>query len=215
MSQRVPRRALGAGKWEKLLAGALLFLQAALVAAMPARQAVDPMTGVPLSYEAKQRRLEELRLETQLKREAVKRARAETDLALQPYKKRLAVDRLAARTAAAERARKAHLAAHRQARQQAAAKISARRLPKVPTLVGVMKMGTEFIALVSYRGQTLNVHDGGRVGDVQVTAIDDSSARLNGRRFVVQPQAGTVAVVDKQPPALPPLPAPLLAGARP
>jgi hypothetical protein len=79
----------------------------------------------------------------------------------------------------------------------------------------VMKMGPEFIALISYHGQTLNVHDGGQVGNVQVTAIDDRSARLNGRRFVVQPQAGTVAVVDKQPPVLPPLAAPALAGAKP
>lgn len=174
--------------WNNYWLCALLLIQSApLFAAVPAGKAVDPMTGVPLTYEDKQRRLEDLRLDTQIKREAVKRSKAETDLALQPYKRRLAVDRLKKRTAAAERGQKARLAAKKRARLQAAAEAAARRMPKAPALVGVMKMGSDYIAMVSYRGQTVNVQDGGQVGNVRVSDIDDTGARLDGRRFNVQP----------------------------
>ncbi len=186
-----------------------LAIAPALTLAQAAR--VNPLTGTSLGFEEKQRRLEELKVDTLMLEEQAKQAELRGRLELAPMKRRSEERRLhndgpafppplgagaPARATASRGAKRAQSATPRTAPPAVAP-----AAPPGPSVAAILKSGDRRRAVVNFNGQTYTVGEGDKILGQEVTAITGESVTVGGQTLYMERRPAVIAVVDRQPAA--------------
>lgn len=194
--------------------------------AQGAATAVNPLTGQPLSFEATQRRLEQMRLETQMLEEEAKQTAIRNNMTLAPIRRSSEERRLQAEMfgpgalagAAGAGGAGGALAAptgrttapRRNARQPAAPLVSppaptitpqpVAAAPSGPQVMAILRNGEQRRAIVRMDGSTVSVVEGEQAMGRAIGPITDRTVSVDGEVIELPRTPAMIAAVDRRPP---------------
>jgi hypothetical protein len=189
----------------------LVALWSAPALALAQAEGVNPLTGTSLGFEQKQRRLEELKVDTLMLEEEAKQAELRGRLELAPIKRRTEALRLQsdgpvfpppqgagapARATAAAGTRRGQRGATHMAPPAVAVAAAA---PSVPSVAAILKSGDKRRAVVNFNGQTYTVGEGDQIAGQEVSAITAESVTVGGQTLQMERRPAVIAVIDRQP----------------
>ncbi|MCA3070227.1 MAG: hypothetical protein ING90_11230 [Rhodocyclaceae bacterium] len=200
-------------------------IQAAAPAATPA-SAVNPLTGQSLAFETTQRRLEQMRLETQLLEEEAKQAAIRNNLSLAPIRRSSEERRLQAEMFGPAAAGGLTVPAARGPGAAPVAPLAARpgrvQAPSVqplapassamppapatflsppgPQVLAILRNGDRRRAIVQAGAATATVSEGEEWMGRRIGAITDGSVTLDGTVIELPRNPAVIAAIDRRPP---------------
>ena len=207
-------------------------IQAAAPAVTPA-SAVNPLTGQPLAFETTQRRLEQMRLETQLLEEEAKQAAIRNNMALAPIRRSSEERRLQAEMFGPAAAGGLPVPAARGPGAAPVAPLAARpgraQIPSAqppapaasamppasatflpppgPKVLAILRNGDRRRAIVQVGTATATVSEGEEWMGRRVGAITDGSVTMDGTVAELPRNPAVIAAIDRRPPPGQPQPA--------
>lgn len=189
--------------------------------------AVNPLTGQPLAFEATQRRLEQMRLETQLLEEEAKQAAIRSNMTLAPIRRSHEERRLQAEmfgpgpgvgSPAATARSPGPVPAARMASQPARAQApnvqspvapaastlpppaGAPSMPQGPHVLAILRNGDHRRAIVQAGATTATVAEGEEWMGRRIGPITDGSVTIDGAVIELPRNPAVIAAIDRRPP---------------
>lgn len=183
---------------------------ATILAPLPAlaQEAVNPMTGRPLSYEQKMRSVEESSLDAKRAEEELRRAKAEEELKRvrtgvsgRPITQMPEAAQFNAQTRAPTLPNSTPNRPVPTARVTPVAPEGTVPVPvQVPRVAGILRSGNEYIALMESGNQTTIVRAGDQWGGAKVGLVEADRVQIGDRSMMFRPGDARFEVSERQPP---------------